>query len=186
MGHMPLTAEDRKFLLDLARKSIEYYLENWKVMARPEKAPEIFKKKRGCFVTLEKHGELRGCIGNIGPDLPIDEAVIKNAVSAAFQDPRFPPLEKEELNEVEMEISLLSLPKRLEYKDANDLLAKLTHRDGVIIEKNGYGATFLPQVWEQLPDKKDFLKQLCRKAGLPRDAWQEGMTVHTYKVLVIK
>lgn len=186
MGLMPLTAEDKKFLLDLARKSVEYYLENWKIMPLPEKLPEIFRKKRGCFVTLQKHGELRGCIGNIGPDLPLDEAVIKNAVSAAFQDPRFPPLEKEELNEVKIEISLLSLPKRLEYKDAEDLLSKLSHKDGVIIEKDKQGATFLPQVWEQLPDKKEFLKQLCRKAGLPRDAWQEGMTVYTYQVLIIK
>ena len=186
MAAMPLTTEDKKFLLALARKSIEYYLENWKIMPEPESVPEIFKKKRGCIVTLQKHGELRGCIGNIGPDLSVYEAVIKNAHEAAFQDPRFPPVEKEELEELEIEISILSLPKRLDYKDADDLLAKLTHKDGVIIEKDSLGATFLPQVWEQLPDKKNFLSQLCRKADLPRDAWQKGMKVYTYRVLIIK
>lgn len=146
--------------------------------------PTEFQEKRGVFVTLHKHGELRGCIGYIHPIKPLYDGVKENALNAAFHDPRFPPLQKEELKEIKLEISVLTPPKKLEYKNEVDLLKKLRPEiDGVILEKNGRQATFLPQVWEQLPDKKEFLQQLCMKAGLSSDAWKTAV-IHTYQAEV--
>ena len=107
-----------------------------------------------------------------------------NAINAAFRDPRFPPLSRDELNRIKIEVSILTNPRPLEYKDAQDLLAKLRPGiDGVIIKKGFHEATFLPQVWEQLPRKEDFLTHLCLKAGLDGDAWRRGdLEVSTYQV----
>ena len=138
----------------------------------------------GTFVTLKKDGRLRGCIGCIVTSEPTIEGVRRNAVNAAFEDPRFPPLRKEELDGVHIEVSTLTSPKSLEYTGGRDLLEKLRPGiDGVIIRKGGCQATFLPQVWEQLPDGESFLSQLCLKAGLPADAWMEwDLEVSIYQV----
>lgn len=145
---------------------------------------EAFSDKRGTFVTLTIHNQLRGCIGNLSSDKSIREGVRDNAVNAAFGDPRFPALSKKELDAVDIEISLLTEPRALEFSDAEDLLAKLRPGiDGVIIRKAGRSATFLPQVWDQLPDKKMFLSHLCSKAGLHMDAWRNpGLEVQVYQV----
>jgi AmmeMemoRadiSam system protein A len=143
-----------------------------------------FLDKRGIFVTLTIDKQLRGCIGNLSPDKTILEGVRDNAVNAAFYDPRFPALTKKELEAVDIEISLLTEPRPLAFSDAGDLLARLRLGiDGVIIRKGGRSATFLPQVWDQLPDKKMFLSHLCSKAGLPVDAWRSpGLEVQVYQV----
>ncbi len=145
---------------------------------------DIFQSRRGTFVTLTKNNQLRGCIGNLVPDKTVTKGVQENAINAAFNDPRFPALSKAELDQVDIEISLLTEPQPLDYKDADDLLAKLRPNvDGVILRKGMHSSTFLPQVWEQLPDKELFLSHLCLKAGLPGDEWKKGdLEVLTYQV----
>ncbi|MBU1052717.1 MAG: AmmeMemoRadiSam system protein B [Proteobacteria bacterium] len=142
------------------------------------------KRKSGTFVTLKIHDQLRGCIGNLGDSETIIEGVKRNAINAAFNDHRFSPLIKQEFEDVEIEISILSEPKPLEYKDGKDLVKKLRPNvDGVIIRKGFASATFLPQVWEQLSRTEDFLTHLCIKAGLSSDEWKSSkLEVLTYNV----
>ncbi len=146
-------------------------------------APEL-RAERGTFVTLTRNGMLRGCIGNIIPRGSIIESVKRNAINAAFRDFRFPPLTRDELKDIHIEVSILTLPEKLEYSDARDLLSKLRPKvHGVIIEKDGASATFLPQVWDQLPEPEEFLSRLCMKAGLPANEWKSGtLKVETYEV----
>jgi AmmeMemoRadiSam system protein A len=179
--------EEGKILLNVARASIAE-----KINARAQDAgdpgaslpADIRDMRRGTFVTLKINDQLRGCIGNLMPDRRLIDSVTENAVHAAFRDPRFPPLSREELDQVEIEISLLTEPRPLKYTDAGDLIARLRpHVDGVIIQKGPYSSTFLPQVWEQLPDVEMFLDHLCLKAGLPAKAWREpGLKIKTYQV----
>lgn len=132
------------------------------------------REKRGCFVTLHKQGALRGCIGSIEPLTSLVECVTENARNAAFQDPRFAPLGLDELPEVDIEVSVLTVPEPLEFTDGEDLKRKLKPGvHGVILSRGFHRATFLPQVWEQLPDPQDFLEHLCLKAGLDRNAWRD-------------
>jgi AmmeMemoRadiSam system protein B/AmmeMemoRadiSam system protein A len=143
-----------------------------------------FKLHRGTFVTLKIKGQLRGCIGNLTSMETVLESVNRNAVNAAFHDPRFSPLSKEELGRTVIEVSILTEPQPLVFRDGQDLIKNLrVHVDGVIIRKGHAGATFLPQVWEQLPKPEDFLAHLCMKAGLPSDAWENSeLEVLTYQV----
>ncbi|RJP86284.1 MAG: AmmeMemoRadiSam system protein A [Desulfobacteraceae bacterium] len=176
-----------KLLLQLARKTIAGHLglePDASDQLETALADEEFTACRGTFVTLTINHQLRGCIGNLSADKTILEGVRDNAVNAAFHDPRFPALSKKELDHVAIEISLLTEPQALEYSNAEDLLTRLRPGiDGLIIRKGGRSATFLPQVWEQLPDKQMFLRHLCSKAGLPADAWQRpGLEVQTYQV----
>jgi len=140
--------------------------------------------KSGTFVTLKSNHQLRGCIGSLTASVSIVDGVRENALNAAFHDPRFPPLKKKELDSVHIEVSVLTDPISLDYIDADDLLDKLKPGiDGVIIKKGYASATFLPQVWEQLPQPEPFLSHLCMKAGLPADQWREGgLTVLVYRV----
>ncbi|MBW2100218.1 MAG: AmmeMemoRadiSam system protein A, partial [Deltaproteobacteria bacterium] len=132
---------------------------------------------RGCFVTLHKNCELRGCIGNIEPISSLAEGVKQNAINAAFKDPRFPPLKKDELPDVTIEISVLTIPRVIDFEDGEDLKRKLQPGiHGVILSKGFCCATFLPQVWEQLPDKEIFLEHLCQKGGLGKKSWQNTET----------
>ncbi len=145
---------------------------------------DVFKAPCGTFVTLHIDGQLRGCIGSLTSSESIIEGVKHNAINAAFKDFRFTPLTVDELEKIDIEVSVLTEPKPLEVKDSNDLLSKLRPNvDGVIIRKGGASATFLPQVWEQLPDPKEFLSHLCQKAGLRANAWKgPGLDVMTYQV----
>ena len=138
----------------------------------------------GTFVTLKINGQLRGCIGNLTSTETVLEGVKRNAIHAAFHDPRFAPLSKEELGRTEIEVSILTVPQPLVFRDWQELIKKLrVHVDGVIIRKGHASATFLPQVWEQLPRPEAFLAQLCRKAGLPSQAWKNSeLDVLTYQV----
>jgi len=136
------------------------------------------------FVTLMLKGKLRGCIGNLFSTDPLAECIRRNAVHAALHDPRFAPLTEKELDQVIIEVSVLTEPQPMPYGTADELQQKLRpHLDGVILRQAHASATFLPQVWEQLPDVADFLGQLCLKAGLPRDAWKRSkLEVSTYQV----
>jgi AmmeMemoRadiSam system protein A len=147
-----------------------------------------FDKHLGVFVTLHINGRLRGCIGSLTGFRSVREGVIYNADNAAFQDHRFQPLSKEEFDKIDIEISILSEPAPLPYHSASDLVKRLRpHVDGVILKKDYAGATFLPQVWEQLPRPEDFLGRLCIKAGLHPEAWRTGeVLVETYQVQYFK
>lgn len=143
-----------------------------------------FKQTGGVFVTLTLSGQLRGCIGNLTSNEPLESGVRRNAINAAFHDPRFAPLSASELEQIEIEISILSEPRPLKYRDGDDLLNKLRPNiDGVIIRQQAASATFLPQVWEQLPRPQDFLAHLCMKAGLAADSWRNSqLEVSSYQV----
>ncbi|MEN8210565.1 MAG: AmmeMemoRadiSam system protein B [Thermodesulfobacteriota bacterium] len=143
-----------------------------------------FKKEQATFVTLYLKGRLRGCIGSLEPKESIWESVKHNAVNAAFRDPRFSGLTREEFKNIKIEVSILTPPAILEYSDHKDLIAKLEPGlDGVIVKKGWASATYLPQVWEQLPDTKIFLSRLCQKAGLSSQEWKKGsLQVKTYRV----
>ena len=180
-----LTEEEGKYLISTAKKTIEERLFDRKDTTQPDPAlSPKFSERRGTFVTLTMDGCLRGCIGHIIPQETLLEGVKANAINAAFRDPRFRPLTKEEWGRIEVEVSILTDPQPLAYSDGDDLLAKLRPGiDGVIIKKGFHQATFLPQVWEQLPDPREFLTHLCLKAGLDAKAWQtEELEVSTYQV----
>lgn len=181
---MEFTKEQKADLINLARDSITTYLKSGK---KPdillEEIPEEFRKKRASFVTLELEGELRGCIGSLIPTKPLYEDIMDNSINAATGDPRFPALGEDEVEHIDIEISVLSIPKVLEHSDSKDLLDKLkSGKHGVILSKQGFVATFLPQVWEQLPDKEDFLSNLCLKADLPAEEWKKKVNIQVYTV----
>lgn len=178
-----LTEEEGRYLLQVARKTIEKALFKQEGEFEKEPVSDIYHEKRGTFVTLTTGGNLRGCIGHIIPQESLIEGIRINAINAAFRDPRFPGLDKREWPRVKIEISILTEPQPLSYTDADDLLQKLHQgMDGVILKKGYRQATFLPQVWEQLPDKKEFLTHLCLKAGLDASAWKnEKLDVSTYQ-----
>ena len=188
-GSGRLSKEQGQSLVGLARKTI---MEKLKIPLTPQaEAPladywqdPVFQEKRGVFVTLHCEGRLRGCIGSLAGAAPIVEGVRDNAINAAFSDFRFSPVTAAELDKIDVEVSILSEPQPLSYDGADDLLAGLRPDiDGVIIKKGGASATFLPQVWKQLPDVEGFLSHLCQKAGLPGDEWRRGeLEVITYQV----
>lgn len=181
-----LNEQEKKFLLSLARQAIEHYYRTGEflILDKSELISPALREKRGCFVTLTIGNRLRGCIGHILPTQELYQDVIENAVAAGFQDPRFEPLREAEWKQIKIEISVLTLPRSLFYSSPVDLLAQLRPGiDGVILKKGHQQATFLPQVWEELPDKEDFLGHLCLKAGLGAACWREqGVAVETYQV----
>jgi len=181
---MSYFSEDEKINLLLhARAVITSSLNNDISSKSLEFVTSKLKEKRGCFVTLHKKGELRGCIGTIEPFKPLVECIEENAFNAAFQDPRFSPLSKNELEEIDIEVSVLTVPKKLEFSGGEDLKQKLIpKKHGVILSYGFHRATFLPQVWEQLPACDDFLGHLCLKAGLERNAWKNmNISVEVYE-----
>jgi len=185
---MPITEEQGLRLVHVARRTIAARLGTLdavnKVIPDRDLADPAFREKRGTFVTLKIKGQLRGCMGCLAPSETILEGIQRNAINAAFNDPRFPALTPIELDQAEIDISILTSPLELEYAEGNDLLDKLRPNiDGVIINKGLARATFLPQVWDQLPRTEDFLAHLCRKAGLSPDEWKEGgLGVSIYQV----
>lgn len=155
--------------IDISKKSILSGLEKQK-LPKPEdfpNLPSVFDEKVACFVTLEKSGELRGCIGSILAHQPLILDLIKNSHNSAFKDPRFLPLKMEEFDDLSISISLLSTPEKMNFVDEEDLLRQIVpFEDGLIISDGGHQAVYLPSVWEQLPEKDMFLNSLKIKAGL--------------------
>lgn len=176
----------KKDLLKVARDAIRNYLDRKeKLVVSEDDFPDPeFWDDRGTFVTLTINEKLRGCIGTITPVRPLILDVIDNAINAAFRDPRFYPLVREELSIVNIELSILTVPTRLKFSFPAELLNKVRPNiDGVIIRRGPYQATFLPQVWDELPDKEAFFKHLCLKAGLSEDCFQiDGLEVYIYQV----
>lgn len=164
---MNLSEKDKKQLKELARDTIEDVLFG-KQKDHHVQAPEILKEKRGAFVTLKKKGELKGCIGHIRGFQPLHETVKEMAVQAAFHDPRFPPLEKKEWKDIDIEISVLTPMKKIQ--DINEIEVGI---HGLYIEKGHNSGLLLPQVaTENHWNRKTFLNYTCWKAGLPEDAWK--------------
>lgn len=179
--------KDGASFLELARQSIREKLDPKKdehPSLKEQFGENITSGKRGVFVSLHKHGSLRGCIGNIEPVKPVLEGIVENAKHAAFNDSRFQPLSQSELDETKIEVSILTLPQKINYSNSQDLLEKIRPwKDGVIIKKSFHQATFLPQVWKQLPRPEDFFSHLCLKAGLSSTAWEKGdLEVSIYQV----
>jgi MEMO1 family protein len=166
----------KRFGKDLSKQDID-------IMAQTLKDKKL-TNNHATFVTINKQDQLRGCIGSLTAVEPLTDSVKRNAINAAFHDHRFSPLLEEEIEEIEIEISILTEPQVLEYTDSEDLIKKLRPKeDGVILQKGAARATFLPQVWNQLPEHEDFLSHLCSKAGLPAEAWQSiKLDVFTYQV----
>jgi AmmeMemoRadiSam system protein A len=175
-----MTIERGAILLPIARASIARALN---VPCTAEESASWLAEPGACFVTLTQGGELRGCIGSLQAHRPLLADVKSNAVSAAMHDPRFTPLTIEELDVTTVEISLLSTSKEMIFRDEADALSQLRPGvDGLIFEYNHYRSTFLPQVWENLAEPRDFLALLRRKAGLPDDFWAEGVKLSRYTV----
>lgn len=144
--------------------------------------PEL-GKPGATFVTLTHNGQLRGCIGSLEAYRPLAIDVAENAVAAAVRDPRFPPLASDELASTRVEVSLLEASQRLDFIDEADAIARLRPGiDGLILTHGHRRSTFLPQVWESLPDPRHFMAQLKLKAGLPADFWDEEITLARYGV----
>lgn len=135
------------------------------------------------FVTLTQHGQLRGCIGSLEAWRPLLTDIQENACAAAFRDPRFKPLEENELLKTRVEVSLLTPAESMLFRDENDALAQLRpHLDGVIFTAGRHRSTFLPQVWEQLPEPAEFMAHLKQKAGLPASYWGPEVKLERYTV----
>jgi len=184
-SNQPLKKNQGQALIKLARQTIAESLGKKSISVDPETLTDsAFQDHRGTFVTLTINKQLRGCIGNLDATESILAGIKRNAINAAFHDPRFSQLKAHELDQVDIEISILTEAKRLEYGNSKDLLSKLrVHVDGVILRKGSASATFLPQVWEQLPRPDQFLSRLCMKAGLPADDWEKSrLEILTYRV----
>ena len=180
-----LTLDEQKELLRAAREAIEHRVQGRKLPPiQKTSLTENLSEQGASFVTLTIRGQLRGCIGALEAYQPLIDDVREHAVAAAFEDPRFPPLREDELNRIQIEVSRLTRPVPLEYKDADDLLSKLRpHVDGIIIKDGLRRATFLPQVWEKLPDPSDFMDNLCYKMGTAHHHWRnKHLDVFIYQV----
>lgn len=180
-----LSEEERRYLLTLARQSIQAVLNrNPKPKINLETLTPALRQNGASFVTLTRKGRLRGCIGTLEAHQPLAIDVQTRAIQAATEDYRFDPLSPAELDQVKIEISRLTAPVPLVYDAPEQLPARLVpHRDGVVLEDGHRRATFLPQVWEELPDPREFLSHLCLKMGAPADLWQHRLLeVSIYQV----
>ena len=175
-----MPTEQGAILLAIARSAIAQ--EFGQAFSAKTDAPWL-QEPGATFITLMLSGELRGCIGTLHAHRSLLEDVKANAVAAAFRDPRFPPLQQAELNNIRVEVSLLSPSEPLIFDSEQQALAQLRPKiDGVIFEYGLYRSTFLPQVWEQLPDPKTFMAHLKQKAGLEASFWADSVKLSRYSV----
>ncbi len=179
-----LTKSEGELAVHLARRAIEECLKN-KIKIKPEDLPPVFKEKRGVFVTLNKKShskDLRGCIGRPYPILHLGEAIIVSAINAAQEDPRFDPVEVEEIDDLLIEVTVLTVPKRINTKPRDTPEKIVIGRDGLIIATKRSQGLLLPQVAvEHGFDSAEFLCQTCMKAGLMPDAWLNGAEVYSFE-----
>ena len=172
---------EKEALLVVARQAVIAGLAGERLQPELGTFPAQLTDPGASFVTLNKTGELRGCIGTLEAHQPLVVDVAHNAYAAAFRDPRFPALQKSELDLLEFHLSILSKPEPMTVESEADLLSRLRpHIDGVVLEEGYRRGTFLPAVWESLPDPAEFIKYLKRKAGLPVDYWSETIRVSRY------
>jgi AmmeMemoRadiSam system protein A len=168
-------------MIDLAKRVI-----SGEIVQESIQMPKILREKRGVFCSVYVSGNLRGCIGTLEPVKALFDGICDNATFAAYHDSRFKSITSGEMKNLEVEISVLSVPIGLRYNGSVDLQKKIESK-GVIIRKDGQGATFLPQVWKELPQSEKFLSQLCLKAGLDPNEWKKGtLQVWTYQAEVFR
>jgi len=188
-----LTLDEGKFLVKLARETIETFLETGEKKKPPQDTPPKLRAKSGVFVTLNKvvgeEKELRGCIGYPLPDFPLVEATIDSAISAAARDPRFPPVENRELNGIVIEVTVLTPPTIIEVDNPRDYVKEVkVGRDGLIVERSWCKGLLLPQVpveWSW--DCEEFLANCCMKAGLPPDSWLiKGTKIYKFSSVIAR
>ena len=182
-----ISQADQSLLLELARNSIS---EGCRTGIAPRvdlaQIPDSLRIHCATFVTLKKQGELRGCIGSLKPQRTLAEDVVHNAYASAFSDSRFYPVKTEELSDIQIEISVLSPMEAMAVASEEELLSAIKPNiDGLLIQNNYHSATFLPQVWEQLPDPVEFLLHLKQKAGLPSHEWPDDMNCFRYQCFKI-
>jgi len=185
MAEDKLTTEENQTLLRLARQALEMGVRGQKLPPLDlQSMPPRLQEQGVSFVTLTIHGNLRGCIGALEPYQPLADDVREHAVAAALQDYRFPKVRPEELSQIEIEVSRLTVPVSLEYSTPEDLLAKLRPGiDGVLLRDGARRATFLPQVWEKIPDPAKFLDNLCYKMGASPELWRKKhLDISIYQV----
>ena len=167
-------------LLALARGAIAKRLGE---TAPPFESAPWLREPGAAFVSLHLRGDLRGCIGTLVAKRSLEADVAANARAAAFHDPRFEPLTRREFQSIEIEVSLLSPLEQIDFESQAHLLTLLRPgRDGLVLEFEGFRATYLPQMWEQMPDPQVFLAHLKQKAGLPAEFWAEGGAISRYSV----
>ncbi len=177
------TPQQRQQLIQLAYASIDWGLLYGKALPVNLDEYEIdLIQPRACFVTLHKDQQLRGCIGSLEAHQPLVKDISDNAFAAAFRDPRFNPLSKAEKDQINLSISVLSPATAMQFSSEQDLLNQIKPGiDGLIIQEGSRRGTFLPSVWEQLPDKQQFLQHLKLKAGLSSDYWSDAISVSRYQ-----
>lgn len=180
-----LRLEEGEMAVKLAREAIEFYLDRRKVINK--RFDGVFAEKRGVFTTLTKHGELRGCIGFPYPIKRLDEAIIESAISAAVDDPRFNPVTLSEMDEITVEVTILTPPEKIDVKP-KDLPSHVEiGRHGLIIKMGPFSGLLLPQVAvEYNMDSEEFLSETCMKAGLPPDCWLTGAEVYRFEGQIFK
>lgn len=179
-----LSTENRQLLRNLARASIKHGLAAGKALEiNIDDYPAELQANKATFVTLHRNKELRGCIGILQPLRPLAEDVAYNAWAAAFTDSRFKPLTENELDELDIHISILGTPEEMEFDSEDDLVAQIRPGiDGLILEQGFHKGTFLPSVWDSLTEAGEFLNHLKLKAGLPADYWSDKIKVKRYTV----
>jgi AmmeMemoRadiSam system protein A len=176
-----ITPVARQQLLEIARRAITAGLDGQHWQPKAEDTDPNLREPGCSFVTLHKQGFLRGCIGALSAYQPLYEDVAEHAFAAAFSDPRFPPLDASEIDQLHIEISLLSPEQPIAFRNKAHLLNQLRPGiDGLTIRSGGHQATFLPAVWQQLPQAEDFLQHLLKKAGLPQDSWPDNLQAWRY------
>ena len=181
----PLTDGEKQTLLHLAREALECGVRRKLIPPVDKSLLSVALHENGAsFVTLTMNGNLRGCIGTLEAYQPLAEDVREHAVAAALEDPRFPPVTENDLSNIQLEISRLTTPTLLEYSSSEELLRKLRpHVDGVLLTDGRRRATFLPQVWEKIPDPVEFLDALCSKMGARHNLWRDTkLQVYVYQV----
>lgn len=185
-----MNKEDKKYLLKLARKVLRKYFQDEGILQIDEdNLPQTLKEKKGTFVTLWKNNKLRGCIGNLESKKPIYQSVIDNCLASALLDTRFTALKNDELNDIKIEISVLSALKKLPDFTSSDSFFKYLdkYKPGLLIKRGSHQATFLPQVWEDLTSTELFISHLCEKAGLDKNEWKKmNLEVYQYSAEVFK
>ena len=178
-----LAPAQRATLMAVARRSIEHGLATGRPLpVVPSEYHRDLKAVRASFVTLQLRGQLRGCIGHLEAVQPLVVDVSENAFAAAFQDPRFNPLTAQEWPSVDIHLSLLTRPEPMRFQDEADLVRQIQPGvDGLILQDGPNRGTFLPSVWESLPQAADFLSHLKLKAGLPANHWSGRVEVYRYR-----
>jgi AmmeMemoRadiSam system protein A len=175
--------EDREALLGVASASIRHGFEHGSALpVDPDRFSPRLREPGACFVTLRCSGRLRGCVGSLEATRPLVKDVAQNAFASAFRDPRFQPLPEEESKDLHIHLSILTPPEPLPCASEAELLSKLRPGvDGLILKDGAHRATFLPSVWESLAERKKFLVELKRKAGLGEDHWSDEIRFHRYR-----